>query len=130
MLKRREALNSGTSNVTSFDFILGGYGAVQINNIIPFLGYDFLSLPGNSFVKAFGRLDYEFVAKNHLMFSANFANADDDLFRTGDWFTVPDYSGYGIGYGWESFLGPLQVHYSWSPEGKGSHFFFSLGYWF
>lgn len=120
----------GTSNVTSFDFILGGYGAVQINNIIPFLGYDFLSLPGNSFVKAFGRLDYEFVAKNHLMFSANFANADDDLFRTGDWFTVPDYSGYGIGYGWESFLGPLQVHYSWSPEGKGSHFFFSLGYWF
>ncbi|WP_149304275.1 patatin-like phospholipase family protein [Pareuzebyella sediminis] len=120
----------GTSNVTSFDFVLGGLGADLINNFTPFLGYDFLSLPGNSFVKAYGRLDFEFIPKNHFMFSANYANVDDDLFRTGDWFTSPDFSGYGVGYGWESFLGPLQVHYTWSPEGKSSNFFFSLGYWF
>lgn len=120
----------GTSNITSFDFVLGGYGTNLINNFIPFLGYDFLSLPGNSFVKAYGRLDFEFAPKNHFMFSANFANVDDDLFRTGGWFTSPTFSGYGIGYGWESFLGPVQVHYSWSPEGKTSNFFFSLGYWF
>lgn len=120
----------GTSNVTSFDFVLGGYGTNFINNFIPFFGYDFLSLPGNSFVKAFGRLDFEFAPKNHIMFSANYANVDDDLFRTGDWFKEPSFSGYGIGYGWESFLGPVQVHYSWSPEGRSNNFFFSLGYWF
>ncbi len=120
----------GTSSVTSFDFLLGGFGGDLINNFIPFFGYDFLSLPGNSFVKAYGRLDYEFVPKNHFMFTANFANVDDDIFRTGDWFTLPSYSGYGVGYGWESFLGPLQLHYAWSPEGKNSNFFFSLGYWF
>lgn len=120
----------GTSDVTSFDFILGGYGTKLINNNIPFFGYDFLSLPGNSFVKAYGRIDYEFIPKNHFMFTANFANVDDDIFRTSEWFTLPDYSGYAIGYGWESFLGPLEVHYSWSPEGKTSNFFFSLGYWF
>ncbi len=120
----------GTSNITSFDFVLGGYGTNLINNFIPFLGYDFLSLPGNSFVKAFGRLDLEFAPKNHFMFSANFANVEDDLFRTGEWFTSPNFSGYGVGYGWESFLGPIQAHYSWSPEGKTSNFFFSLGYWF
>jgi len=120
----------GTSDVTSFDFVLGGYGTDMINNFTPFFGYDFISLPGNSYVKAFGRVDYEFVPNNHLMFSANFANVEDDIFRTGEWFTLPDYSGYGIGYGWESFLGPLQLHYSWSPEGKTSNFFFSLGYWF
>ena len=120
----------GTSDVTSFDFLLGGYGTDLINNFIPFFGYDFISLPGNSFVKAYGRLDYEFVPKSHLMFTANFANVDDDIFRTNDWFALPSYSGYGVGYGWESFLGPLQVHYAWSPEGKNSNFFFSLGYWF
>ncbi|WP_209401595.1 patatin-like phospholipase family protein [Pseudozobellia sp. WGM2] len=120
----------GTSNVTSYDFVLGGYGSADINNMVPFFGYDFLSLPGNSFVKAYSRLDYEFAPKNHLMFTANYANAEDDLFRTGEWFTMPSFSGYGLGYGWESFLGPLQVHYSWSPEGKNSNFFFSLGYWF
>ncbi|MFX0556279.1 patatin-like phospholipase family protein [Maribacter sp. CXY002] len=120
----------GTSNVTSFDFVLGGFGTDLINNLVPFYGYDFLSLPGNSFVKAYSRLDFEFLPKNHLLFSANFANVEDDIFRTGEWFTSPNFSGYGVGYGWESFLGPVQVIYSWSPEIENSNFFFSIGYWF
>ncbi len=120
----------GTSGVTTFDFVLGGYGTDMINNFTPFLGYDFLSLPGNSFVKAYARLDYEFIGKNHLLFATNFANVEDDLFRTGEWFTAPDFSGYGLGYGWESFIGPIQVLYSWSPERQNSNFFFSIGYWF
>ncbi|MBT8306434.1 MAG: patatin-like phospholipase family protein [Maribacter sp.] len=119
----------GTSGVTTFDFVLGGYGNNLINNFTPFIGYDFLSLPGNSYVKAYGRLDLEIAPKNHIMFTANFANVDDDIFRTGEWFTSPDFSGYGLSYGFESFMGPLQVMYSWSPEGN-SNFFFSLGYWF
>ena len=45
----------GTSNVASLDFVLGGYGNNLINNFVPFLGYDFLSLPGNSYVKARGK---------------------------------------------------------------------------
>ena len=64
------------------------------------------------------------------MFTANFANIDDDLFRTGEWFKKPSFSGYGLGYGWESFLGPLQLMYSWSPETDKNQLFFSLGYWF
>ncbi len=120
----------GTSNVTTFDFVLGGYGTDLINNFIPFYGYDFLSIPGNSFVKAYGRLDYEFAQKHHLLCAANFANVDDDLFRLGEWFTEPNYSGYGVGYGWESFFGPVQVIYSWSPEIEDGNFFFSIGYWF
>ncbi len=120
----------GSSTVSSFDFVLGGYGASYINNFTPFIGYDFLNLVGNSYIKAYGRLDYEFIPKNHFMFSANFANVDDDIFRTGEWFTLPNYSGYGISYGFESFIGPLQIMYSWSPEIEKESFFFSIGYWF
>ncbi|WP_136466552.1 patatin-like phospholipase family protein [Flagellimonas onchidii] len=120
----------GTSGVTSFDFVLGGFGNDFVNNFIPFMGYDFLKLAGNSFVKAYSRLDYEFAEKNHFLFSANFANVDDDLFRTGDWFSEPSFSGYGIGYGLESFLGPVQIYYSWSPESDEGNIFFSVGYWF
>ncbi|MEO9512335.1 MAG: patatin-like phospholipase family protein [Flavobacteriaceae bacterium] len=120
----------GTSGVTSFDFVLGGFGNDFVNNFTPFFGYDFLSLPGNSFVKAYGRLDYEFAPKNHFLFSANFANVDDDLFRTGEWFTEPSFSGYGLGYGFESFIGPIQIYYSWTPEIENDNFFFSIGYWF
>jgi NTE family protein len=120
----------GTSNVSALDFILGGFGANGINNFIPFYGYDFISLPGNSFVKAMLRVDYEFLPKNHLMLAGNVANVEDDIFRTGDWFTVPNYTGYGLGYGWESFFGPVQIFYTWSPELNNSRFFFSIGYWF
>ena len=120
----------GTSGVTSLDFVLGGFGSSMINNFVHFLGYDFLSLPGNSYVKAYGRLDWQFAQNHHLMFAANFANVEDDLFRTGEWFTAPDFSGYGLGYGWDSFFGPVQVLYSWSPEADNSVVFFSIGYWF
>jgi len=120
----------GSSPVTAMDFVLGGYGNDFINNFRPFFGYDFLGLPGNSFVKAYGRIDFELAPKNHIIFAANFANVDDDLFRTGEWFTPPDYSGYAIGYGIESLIGPMQVFYSWTPEQKEGNFFFSIGYWF
>jgi NTE family protein len=120
----------GTSPVTSFDFVLGGFGNDLINNFIPFFGYEFLSLPGNSFVKAFARLDYKLSPKSHLLFAVNVANIDDDLFRTGEWFTAPDFSGYGVGYGLESFIGPVQIYYSFSPQINDSTVFFSVGYWF
>ncbi len=120
----------GTSGVTSLDFVLGGYGSIMINNFVHFIGYDFLSLPGNSYVKAYGRLDWEFAQKHHFMFSANIANVEDDLFRTGEWFTPPDFTGYGLGYGWDSFFGPVEVLYSWTPEGGNNAIFFSIGYWF
>lgn len=120
----------GTSNVTTYDFVLGGFGTDLINNFRPFVGYDFLSLPGNSFVKAYARLDFEFAPRQHALFMANVSNVEDDLFRTGEWFTAPNYTGYGIGYGWESFLGPINLLYSWSPETERSQFFVSVGYWF
>jgi len=109
---------------------LGGFGNDFVNNFTPFFGYDFLSLTGNSYVKGIGSLDYRFAPKHHLIFTANYANVEDDLFRTGDWFEEPNFSGYGLGYGFESFLGPIQIYYSWSPEISESNVFFSIGYWF
>lgn len=120
----------GTSNVTSFDFVLGGFGTNLINNFVPFFGHDFLSLPGNSYVKSYARLDLEIAPKNHILFSANIANVEDDLFRTGEWFTKPTYTGYAFGYGLETFFGPVQALYAWSPEVNKGNFYFSIGYWF
>ena len=95
------------------NFVLMSYGSGAV-----------MAVPGHD------ERDYEFAKKNHALFSANFANVDDDLFRTGGWFQAPTYSGYGIGYGWESFLGPVNLMYSWTPEIERSQFFVSIGYWF
>ena len=75
-------------------------------------------------------LDYEIFKKHHLNFTANYANVADDIFENGEWFTTPDYSGYALGYGIETFLGPVEAKYTWSPEDGKSKWFFNVGFWF
>ncbi|WP_373057357.1 patatin-like phospholipase family protein [Zunongwangia sp. H14] len=120
----------GNDNVNTLDFFLGGYGNNPINNIVPFYGYDFISLSGDSYIKALLEVDYEIMRKNHLIAGANIANVGNKLYSTGKWFSLPDYTGYSLGYGLETFLGPLEVKYTFSPEAAQSYWFFSLGFWF
>ena len=112
------------------DFALGGYGANFINNFVPFIGYDFISLTGNSYVKASAVLDYELFKKQHLTLEANWANVADDIFQSGEWFTLPDYRGYGVGYALDTFFGPVQIKYSYSPERRKGMVYFTVGYRF
>lgn len=115
---------------SSLDFFLGGYGARRINNILPFYGYDFISLSGNSVLKALFEVDYELFPKNHLIASANFANIEDYLFRQSDWYHKARYTGYAIGYGLETFLGPIELKYSFSPQQEMGEFYVNLGFSF
>ncbi len=122
--------NIGSDSVPFFDFILGGYGYNKINNFNYFYGYDFLSIAGNSFIKTDITLDYEIFKKNHVNLSANFANLGDDIFTTVDWVSMPKYSGYAVGYGLETIIGPIEVKQSWSPELSKSFTWFSIGFSF
>jgi len=120
----------GKNSVHYFDFVLGGYGYNTINNFKHFYGYDFLSLSGDSFIKSCFIIDYEFYKKNHVNISANYANIEDKLFSNGNWLSKPNYSGYAIGYGLESIIGPIEVKYSWSPELPKGFTYISIGFWF
>lgn len=120
----------GDNNTQTLDFALGGYGNNFINNFVSFYGYDYVSLTGDSFVKGTINLDYELFKKHHILASANFSNIGYGLFESGNWFSTPDYSGYAIGYGLETFLGPLEVKCTYSPELKKRIWFFNLGFWF
>jgi NTE family protein len=120
----------GKSSVSYFDFVFGGYGSNPIKNFKSFYGYDFLSFSGNSYIKATATIDYEFVKKNHLNFAANFANTENKIFANTDWITKPKYSGYALGYGLETVIGPLEFKYTWSPEQSKSYAWISVGFWF
>jgi NTE family protein len=120
----------GSESVHFFDFVLGGYGFNTINNFKHFYGYDFLSIAADSYIKSCFTIDYEIAKKNHLNFSANYANIEDNLFKTGDWLSKPKYNGYAIGYGLETALGPLEIKYTWSPELSKGFTWFSVGFWF
>jgi NTE family protein len=120
----------GNDSVEFFNFVLGGYGFKTINYFRHFYGYDFLSIVGDSYIKSNITLDFEFIKKNHLNFSANYANVANGLYRTGDWLSIPKYSGYAFGYGMESVVGPIEVKYSWSPELPKGYIWISAGFWF
>jgi NTE family protein len=118
------------SDLGSLDFFLGGYGSKKINNLVPFYGYDFLSITGDGYVKASFLLDYEVYKNNHLTIGANFANAGNNIFSSEEFLSSPSFSGYRLGYGLETFLGPLELIYSFSPEIKQNEFYVSLGFRF
>lgn len=120
----------GQESVSFFNFVLGGYGYNTINNFKHFYGYDFLSVAANSYIKTAATLDYEFYKKNHLNFSANFANLENNLFRTVNWISIPKYSGYAVGYGLETAIGPIEIKHSWSPENPKGYTWFGVGFWF
>lgn len=121
----------GEQTINYFDFALGGYGFAPINSFRPFLGYDFVGIVGDSYVKSSFVFDYEIHKKHHLNFTANYANIGDKIFETIDtWLTKPNYSGYAFGYGYESLFGPLEIKHSWSPETRNHFTWISLGFWF
>lgn len=105
-----------TTNTKSLDFVLGGYGFQTVNNIIPFLGYEALSIRGNTYLKTSLTFDYEILPKNHIQLFGNIANVGDDLFLTKDWIDSIDHSALGVGYGLETFLGPIELKYAYSPK--------------
>lgn len=120
----------GADSVPFFDFVLGGYGYNNVNNFRPFYGYDFISIAANSYLKTTLLVDYEIIKNNHFNFSANYANLENDFFQTLDWVSLPKYSGYAIGYGLETIIGPIEIKHSWSPETAKNYTWFSIGFWF
>ena len=121
----------GRRSISFFDFVLGGYGFVPTNNFKPFFGYDFLSVAGDSYIKQALTLDYEFYKKHHVNFAGNFATIGNRIFEhKSQWLERPKHTGYAIGYGMESIVGPLEIKHSWSPETRNHFTWFSIGFWF
>ena len=120
----------GNTTIKSLDYGLGGYGHNQINNYLSFYGYDYFSLSGDSFTKAYANLDYELFKNHHINVSANFGNIGDNIFLQSQWIEVLNYSGYAVGYGLETILGPIELKYNWSPDTNYSAFLINVGYWF
>lgn len=123
-------LKIGSNNTNALDFFLGGFGYRPTNNFVEFYGYDALDIRGNTYLKTALDLDFEFIKKNHLIFSANIANAGNNLFENATWIDGIDYTGYAIGYSLETFLGPLEIKYSYSPEIKENQLQISAGFRF
>ena len=118
-----------STRANSFRFFLGGYGQNYINNFRTLYGYEFGELFGEDFAKVAVELRYEFIPKNHLNLAFNAAQVGNDIFKSGNFLNKIDY-GMAVGYGLETFIGPIDLKYGYSPVTKSSQWYFDLGFWF
>ena len=111
------------------DYHLGGYNENYINTFVPFYGYGFSELNDSAFLRTALTARYELFKKNYLSFTGNFGRLNDDIWNDGRIFEDTR-SGYALGYGYNSIIGPIELVYSWSPDTNRSFWYFVVGFWF
>lgn len=122
-------LTLGEEKTDVFDYRLGGYNKNYINTFRRMYGYEMASLSEQSFLRTEVDIRYNFYSKNYFSIIANYARIDNNIFKNVD--LLKDIkSGYAIGYGLETFLGSIELKYSWSPDHKKKFWLFNLGFWF
>lgn len=120
-------LNERASDI--FDFYLGGYNQNYINTFVSFYGYDFAELSNNTFLKSEFNFRYAFTGKHYASFIANYGRLENNVFKDLDLFKDIK-SGYALGYSYDTFIGPIELKYSWSPDNNENYWLFNLGFWF
>jgi len=112
-----------------FNYFLGGNNQNFINNFTKFYGYDVADLGESAFLKSSVSFRYELIKKQYISLTANAARAEKDLFNQGAIFDNTKI-GFAAGYSVDSFIGPIEMNYSWSPDTQRNYWFFNVGYWF
>ena len=102
----------------------------MFDNYSTFYGYDFLSFGAKNYLKSEFVIDVNIFKQQHLLLLANIAKADNNLFESFRWHNYSDYSGYGIGYSIDSFIGPIDLKCTYSPQIKQAVWLLNIGYWF
>lgn len=120
----------GTEPSSNHHFFHGGYGFETLNTIKSFYGYGIMTANADSYAKVLLRLDYRFHKNHHININANFAQIENSMFESTDWLRAPEYTGYALGYGIQTVIGPVEIKQSYSPEVDKSFTWFSVGFWF
>jgi NTE family protein len=134
-ISKRLSIESLGSLGISFDnpslqqkYFLGGYFEQDLLHFKRFLGLPFNYISGNQLISLYASLNYRVLKNHYLKAYANFANIEEK-FEDIKYFKY-DYSGYGVGYGYDSPFGPINLMYTYSVDQNKGIFNVGLGYWF
>ncbi len=93
---------------------------------LPFL--DPLSINATKFFRSTVVFDYIFAKKHHLEIGGHYLTYDNTDYLWGE--NKQNISGISISYGYESFLGPVKLTFSRSPDTDKHNVSFTFGYIF
>jgi len=109
-------------------FGMGGVNNFQFqDNIVPFVGTEFIQLWGLYAGKARLRLQYNVYKKLYVILRDDFGfmvDVPEDVFNAKNYI-----NGYGLTLAYSSFIGPIEVT-GMSSNIAGPSVFFSVGFWF
>ncbi|MDH3323128.1 MAG: BamA/TamA family outer membrane protein, partial [Flavobacteriaceae bacterium] len=119
----------GNNGSVLHDYHLGGINENYINTFTPFYGYDVAELNESAFLRSTLTMRYQVFKNNFVSFTANYGRLNEDLWNKGKIFEDTR-SGYAVGYGLNSIIGPLELMYSWNPDNNKEYWHLNLGFWF
>ncbi|WP_128330206.1 patatin-like phospholipase family protein [Apibacter sp. HY039] len=111
-----------------YKYFLGGYFEQELTNFKKFLGLPFAYTNGNQIISFYSSLNYRILKNHYVKTYVNFANVENN-FKDLKYFDYK-YSSYGLGYGYDSPFGPINLMYTYSVNQKKGVFSVGLGYWF
>ncbi len=109
-------------------FLLGGFVEQSFMNYSKFYGLPFLYSAGDNVMIVGSKIQGRFLRNHYVSGFVNVGNVEND-FNELNLFKYK-YVGYGIGYGYDSPLGPISGLWTYSPYTKKGLFNVSLGFWF
>ena len=108
---------------------IGGIFPWKSSSFVPFIGYRFTEIINDAYAIARVDFQYEFFSNHYLIAKANILKDDinaEQLTIFKDF--IPKY-GYGLTYGYNSLIGPIELSASYNDR-KEFSLFFNLGFWF
>lgn len=113
---------------TSQKFSLGGYVEQNFMNYHKFYGLQYGTEFGDNILVLGAGVQAKILKNHYLNAFGNIGNIEND-FNEMDILKYK-YTGFGLGYGYDSPLGPIICNWTYSPNTKVGLFNVSLGFWF
>lgn len=118
----------GDSIPVHYRFYMGGMGTSALRGLFPFAGLDFMQHTGLHTLIERLDLQWELWNDNFLLIKGNVGKSVEsrkNLFTPDDIIV-----GYGVGFGYRSPIGPLEINLMTSNKNPKALWFINIGYWF
>jgi len=109
-------------------FFLGGNGNPYEQNLIPFYGLNFMQVVSRNFISTQFALQFEPWKGKFILLRSNFGKTSDELKSLAK--NEGILTGFGIGGGYSTIIGPVDMIFSFGNKNDGVKMNFSLGFKF